>query len=998
MTNQSRAIPWWRSLRFKLVAAAITVELVMLSALLANSFRLLDRAIGSQTQSRLEALSPLLDAALAGRVFQRDHAEVKAIINRLTTSQFTEINYITVLDSVGNIIASTSHPDSRALPHEDHSVTEALTDLTYDVRLPLTIIGNEVGYVHFGLSLSSMVATKDQVVREGFIIASIEILLSLLLLISGGYLITRHIRSLTEGTRRVAQGDFDARILISGTDEIAELASDFNTMSSAISTYINDLRTSEMRFQAIFNAVSESIFIHDVDTGRILDVNQRMCEMFSCTREEAISNDIGAFSSGIPPCTLDGALDKIQAAVAGSPQRFDWQARALDGRIFWVEVSLSRAKIGDDDRLIAVVRDVSERKKAEDEKNTAIARFRTLVDSLDALVYVADMQTYEILFINKYGSKVWGEATGKICWQALQVGQNGPCSFCTNDKLLDAEGNPVGTYVSLIHNTATSEWYECRDQAIQWTDGRLVRMEIAINITPRKTAEDALASEKERLAVTLRSIGDGVITTDRDGRIILLNAVAEKLTGWSQKEAQGHPLSEVFNIVNEQTRRPCENPVEQVMACGQIIGLANHTVLIARDGTERKIADSGAPIRDRESKIIGVVLVFRDVTEKYRMEEELQKVKKLESVGVLAGGIAHDFNNILVAILGNINLALLDGNLRDETRNLLSKAEKASIRARELTQQLLTFSRGGEPVKETASIGEIIRDSAEFVLHGGNVDCRYSIPDDLWLVDIDRGQISQVIQNLIINAKHAMPGGGHIQVSCENVSSHENNAVSLAGKDNHIKITINDSGIGIPDSIIEKIFDPYFTTKQEGSGLGLAITYSIITKHNGYIFVQSKPVEGTTFTIYLPASTEKKEQEKSREIITQRAYNAKIMIMDDEEMVREVASAMLAVLGHKAVLAGDGKEAIELYRKHRDSGAPIDIVIMDLTIPGGMGGKDAVAGIHAMNPGAKVIVSSGYSNDPVMAHWEEYGFSAAIIKPFQIQDIEKVINRMMVAL
>lgn len=995
MTDQSRSVPWYRSLRFKLVATAITVELVMLSALLTNSFYLLNNEVKSQTQARLEAFTPLLDAALAGRVFQRDHAEVTAILNRLTSTQRTEIRYITVLDPAGKIIASSGSLNPETLPEEDHSVAEALTDLTYDVRLPLTIAGNEVGTVRFGLSLASMVATQRMVVREGGIIATIEILLSLLLLATGGYLVTRHIRALTDGTRRVAQGDYSAQILIPGHDEIAMLASDFNTMAAAVATHVNELRASEMRFAAIFNAVGEAIFIYDSMTGEIIDINQRMCEMYDYTREEVLGNDSGTFSSGIHPYTVDEAIAKTQAATAGAPQVFDWHARAKDGRLFWIEVSLRLSRIGADDRLIAVVRDISERKKMEEDRNTAIARFQTLVNSLDALVYVADMETYEILFINKYGKEIWGEITGKLCWQTLQAGQSGPCPFCTNDKLLDANGNPTGTLIWEFQNTLTREWYECRDQAIQWTNDRLVRMEIAINITPRKKAEDDLAAEKEQLAVTLRSIGDGVITTDTQGRIVLLNIVAETLTGWNQQEAQGQPLTEVFNIIHEKTHKPCDNPVEKVIASGEIIGLANHTTLIARDGTERQIADSTAPIRDREGLIIGVVLVFRDVTERHRMEEELLKVKKLESVGVLAGGIAHDFNNILVAILGNINLALLDGNLEERTRKLLSAAEKASIRAKGLTQQLLTFSKGGEPVKQTASIAEIIRDSADFVLHGSNVICRYSLPDNLWLVDIDKGQMSQVIQNIIINAKHAMPDGGTIKVNCKNIESLITPDTSLPIKDKYIKIDISDSGIGIPDSLIDKIFDPYFTTKEDGSGLGLAITHSIINKHNGYISVQSKPGEGTTFTLYLPASTREQKKENSKETRETSTNKAKIMIMDDEEMVRDVAKAIFIMLGHEVILAADGEEAVELYKKQNELGQPIDIIIMDLTIPGGMGGENAVQEILAINPEAKVIVSSGYSNDPVMAHYQDHGFIAAIVKPFQIQDITNIINKLL---
>ncbi|MEA3468395.1 MAG: response regulator [Thermodesulfobacteriota bacterium] len=365
MSDHNITIPWYRSLRFKLVAAAITVEIIMLTVLLANSFRLLENAVESQTQSRLEALSPLLDASLAGRVFQRDHAEVASILDRLTSAQLTEIEYIAVFDQFGKTIASSGDFTTSALPEEDHSVTEALSDLRYDVKLPLTIIGTEVGNVCFGLSLVSMVATQDIILREGLLIAGAEILLSLVLLATGGYLITRHLHLLAEGSRNIARGDYSAQIVVSGRDEIAMLADAFNTMSLAIASNIKDLRTSEMRAQAIFNAVGEAIFIHDAATGVIIDVNERMCKMYHCSRDEAIGNDVATFSSGVPPYTFDGAQDKVSAAMSGAPQTFEWQAQSLNGRIFWTEVSLRQATIGDANRLIAVVRDINDRKEEE---------------------------------------------------------------------------------------------------------------------------------------------------------------------------------------------------------------------------------------------------------------------------------------------------------------------------------------------------------------------------------------------------------------------------------------------------------------------------------------------------------------------------------------------------------------------------------------------------------------------------------------------------------
>jgi PAS domain S-box-containing protein len=620
------------------------------------------------------------------------------------------------------------------------------------------------------------------------------------------------------------------------------------------------------------------------------------------------------------------------------------------------------------------------------------ARFRLLMDSLDSLVYVCDMDTYEILFINEYGKKLYGDITGKICWQSIQQGESGPCPYCTNKYLLNENGEPGEIYTWEFQNTRTGNWYHIYDRAIKWVDGRIVRLEVATDISERKLAETKLAEETERLAVTLRSIGDGVITTDTQGRIILINNVAESLTGWSNAEATGHPLSEVFNIVEGETKQPCESLVEKILDSGNIIGLEERTVLISKNGQERNIADSGAPIRDKDKNIIGVVLVFRDITERLRTEQELVKVKKLESVGVLAGGIAHDFNNILAAILGNIDLALLDPHLSGSTKKLLKEAVKAAFRARDLTQQLLTFSKGGEPIKKTASLADVVRDSADFILRGEKIACHYSFPKDLWLVNIDKGQISQVVQNIMLNASNAMPDGGVVEVSCENVSTAYARSIGLPGNVHYVEMRIKDSGVGIPTNVLDRIFDPYFSTKQEGSGLGLAITHSIVTKHGGHISVQSSPGEGTTFTIYLPASEQSLISVKEEEKQTQSAKKSTILVMDDEEQVRNIIEAMLGQLGHSVVLAKDGSETIRIFKEAMESDTPVDLIIMDLTIPGGMGGRETVQKILEIDSEAKAIVASGYSNDPVMANFEDYGFCGSLVKPFQLVELQKVVS------
>ena len=294
--------------------------------------------------------------------------------------------------------------------------------------------------------------------------------------------------------------------------------------------------------------------------------------------------------------------------------------------------------------------------------------------------------------------------------------------------------------------------------------------------------------------------------------------------------------------------------MDKVLQTGLIVDLANHTLLVSRDGTERVIADSGALIRDTKSKIIGVVLVFRDITEKEKMRKEVLKIQKLESLGILAGGIAHDFNNLLTAILGNIWLAKMLTKPADKIFERLTEAEKGSVRAKDLTHQLLTFSRGGTPIKKIASIADLIKESAGFVLSGSKVSCKFEMTEDLWPAEVDEGQISQVVNNLILNADQAMPEGGIIDVSCRNIALGGKEAAVPLKRGKYIQITIRDHGIGIKKEYLQQVFDPFFTTKEKGRGLGLATVYSIINNHDGHITVESEQGVGTVFTVYLPAS------------------------------------------------------------------------------------------------------------------------------------------------
>jgi PAS domain S-box-containing protein len=512
-----------------------------------------------------------------------------------------------------------------------------------------------------------------------------------------------------------------------------------------------------------------------------------------------------------------------------------------------------------------------------------------------------------------------------------------------------------------------------------------------------------LDAEKERLAVTIRSIGDGFISTDTDGKVVFLNKAAENLTGWSQEEAAGRMLMDVFHVVDQKNQRRCENPVEKILEKGEIVGdLARHTVLVARDGTERIIIDCGAPIRDRNGNILGVVLIFRDITEKQKIENNLQKAQRLESIGVLAGGIAHDFNNILTAIMGNISLAKTVMNPRDDAYELLIKAEKATMRAGDLTQQLLTFSKGGAPIIETTSLTGLLKDSISFTLRGSKVRCEYNIPDDFWQVEIDEGQISQVINNLIINAEQAMTEGGTIKICCGNIAPGERIGLPLE-KRKYVEIIIKDDGPGIPKEYLDKIFDPYFTTKEKGSGLGLASTFSIIKKHNGHICVESEVGTGTAFYIYLPASPQKIPQERKRDndVFIKKEVKkkphlskGKILVMEDEECVREVVVTMLDRISYKVTAVADGNAAVEQYKMAKENADPYDVVIMDLTVPGGMGGKEAMEKLLEFDPGVKAVASSGYTEGPTITDFKKHGFCGFVAKPYNIQELSRVVREL----
>lgn len=569
----------------------------------------------------------------------------------------------------------------------------------------------------------------------------------------------------------------------------------------------------------------------------------------------------------------------------------------------------------------------------------------------------------------------------ELIQKAFELGCKAPMILLTGQdgREIDLEAMKVGAADYLIKGEIQSPML---DRSIRYALGRARTLE-------------ALRESEERFRQLAGATFEGILIYDRQ-RIIDINNRFEEMFGYTSAEVVGRTITDFVAPASQ------ELVIERLKAGST---LPYEFMALRRDGTTFPVEANSRSTAYRDQSV--TMVAIRDMTERKRMEEELINSRKLEAIGNLAGGIAHDFNNMLTAILGNISLAMLDAEPGSELYSLLTPAEHACYQARNLARQLLTFSRGGAPVKSIASLGDLIQTATNFSLSGSNVRCEFDLPADLNPVEVDEGQITQVINNLVINAKQAMPEGGIIKIYGRNVnvlraalsydgdppsSGPEHQSQPLQLKDgSYLEVIVEDQGVGIAKEYLGKVFDPYFTTREQGKGLGLSTSYAIIQKHQGHIRVRSEVGSGTAFHFYLPAYQPPGVVKKTAAPATA-SGQGRVLVMDDEQPIRELLEYALTRFGYQTELTKDGREVVERYQQAQQANCPFDVVIMDLTVPGGMGGKEAIQKLREIDPHVKAIVSSGYSNEPVLSNYRQYGFSAVVTKPYEIQELSKVIQ------
>lgn len=733
--------------------------------------------------------------------------------------------------------------------------------------------------------------------------------------------------------------------------------------------------------KTIFDSALDGIFIIDL-SGRYVDVNPAGCAMFGYSKEEMLASDIRLL---LFPEDVERAFERGKKSWREGAVVPESRMRKKDGSEVWVEITVKPLKTKRGDFVLGIKRDITERKRAaEEERRKTTETLKGIIDNTSAVIFLKDGEgrfslvnrRYDELFnINR--EKILNKNDYDIFPKEIAD------ALRENDDRVREARSPLVFEEEVVHSDGTLHTYLSVKFTIPSMPGSVCG--IATDITARKEAKERLKRSEERLKEAQAIARIGSWDWDIAGDKLYWSDEIYRIFG-IEPEGFGATYEAFLGSVHPHDREYVKASVNEALAGKKPYDIEHR--IVHSCGGERLVNEKATVFFGKDGKPVRMAGTVQDITERKRVETELLKAKKLESIGVLAGGIAHDFNNLLLGILGNVSVAKALADPAGKVHSLLSEIEKAALKSKDLTKQVLTFSKGGEPIRESVNLAQLFEDSARLALRETKVQCSFSFQKGLKEAVADPGQLSQVINNIVLNAAQAMGNGGRMDVKAENVTIGEGGPLPLSAGD-YVKISVKDRGPGIPKKIIGKVFDPFFTTKERASGLGLAVSYSIMKKHGGLITAESSN-DGATFSVYIPAAVQKTETGTATDDIAM--GSGRILVMDDEVLVRDVAREMLELLGYESSFAEDGTKAVELYKDALRSGSPFEAVILDLTVPHGMGGVETLKELLKLDPAVKAIVSSGYSKDPIMSYYPKYGFSGVIVKPYRVSEFSRAIK------
>ena len=753
----------------------------------------------------------------------------------------------------------------------------------------------------------------------------------------------------------------------------------------------NELHEQERRFYSLLDSVNLiSVMLNT--RGEIVFCNQFLLDLSGWHMEEVLQkNWFDLF-------VQDSAVKEVfQQALENNaiPVHFENRIKTRSGEermILWnntVHHDLQGRVIG----TASIGEDITERKQAETKLRRSEERYRDLFENaIDPIFIINEHYQYED--VNNRAIELFGYSRDEF--RAMKIFDLMPPDQVPRSEEELQKLKNRGSYEKFVGQARTKDgrWLdiEVSSSAI-FKDGKLAgSRDIVRDITERKRAEALLRRSERRFRTVFEKAAIGMVVTDRSRRIIDCNNTFQRMLGYSHEELLGKKVPDISvpedETINQRLLREALENRQELFSMekryyrkdGSIMQSILTVSLIPREG-------------DADEWIIGIV---EDITERRRLEESLLNMQKLESVGVLAGGIAHDFNNLLTAIIGNISLSKMQVPAAGRVDRLLTEAEAACAQAKDLSYRLLTFSKGGEPVKRKMSVVKLLRETVPLSLSGSNISVEFELGEITEAIQADEGQIKQVINNLVMNAKDAMPAGGVVRVRAGNVVLGADEPMPIQPGP-YVKISVIDEGSGIPAEHFPRLFDPYFSTKEfsseRGRGLGLAICHSIVRKHGGMITVESLIGKGATFHVFLPAALPAQcavESGGAAEMVSR--IKGRVLVVDDEERVRTIVQNILIFLEYDVECARDGDEAVALYRSAQEAGARFDLVLLDLTIPGGMGGTHTLGKLREIDPGVRAIVSSGYVDDPAMKDCKSFGFVSAIPKPYNAAQLDAVFR------